>query len=587
MYKNPLRLVLVALLCLAADRSKGQIAFKPYQAVTTGSSPLAVAIGDVNNDGRNDVVVTNNYAFGGAANYRMLVYIQNTNGTLASPVSYSYTPANNIGNRAMVIDDVNHDGRNDVIIGYTDSVSVCYQNASGNLDAPIRFYSGSGVDGIRTGDVNSDGKTDIVVSHLSAHIVRVFYQGTSGFSSTTFASPANANTHELEIADVNNDGKQDVILLTSIVSTMTVGAISIYTQTSAGSLNAYTSYYPPSPGSPFLMLYGLAVGDLNNDGRIDVAATCHANSPHARIAIWYQDTLTHLMRPADTISAYDLPQPLDIADLDCDGKSEIIAAHGGWYCLSVYGQNSAGAYGTYNKFFAPVSSNCSQYGMSVGDITGDGRKDVAIVDYNYGLLLLRNISAPPVITASSTTLVADTFYRDSTILQSVTLVANYTDTSGSYTRYHRDSLLITRWSYTDSVINDTTIIRSGIICSGAVTDTLVSSGLHVYYRITSDTFVLAAHVDSVKTSVHTPHAYSLNVYPVPTNRMVEITGIPVSTSGRDMNASLYTFTGRKMDLRLERRGTRLIADLINYPPGIFLIIVEAGGTRYFGRVIKE
>ena len=61
---------------------------QPYVATSVGSSPDAVAIGDITGDGRADVVMTTWYANDPADDYRLFVFAQATTGQLAAPVSY-------------------------------------------------------------------------------------------------------------------------------------------------------------------------------------------------------------------------------------------------------------------------------------------------------------------------------------------------------------------------------------------------------------------------------------------------------------------------------------------------------------------
>ncbi|HEY5091472.1 MAG TPA: VCBS repeat-containing protein, partial [Polyangia bacterium] len=62
--------------------------FSPYVAYPTGSSPQAVAIGDLDGDGRNDVALTTDYNFDPANDYMLHVFIQASDGTLKPRVQY-------------------------------------------------------------------------------------------------------------------------------------------------------------------------------------------------------------------------------------------------------------------------------------------------------------------------------------------------------------------------------------------------------------------------------------------------------------------------------------------------------------------
>ena len=91
--------------------------FQAYQATPVGSWPEAVAIGDVNGDGRNDVVMTTSYYFDPADDFHLWVFPQAPDGTLPPPVSYA--TAATYGNRpdSVAIGDITGDGRADVVVG--------------------------------------------------------------------------------------------------------------------------------------------------------------------------------------------------------------------------------------------------------------------------------------------------------------------------------------------------------------------------------------------------------------------------------------------------------------------------------------
>src|SRR4051812_46280154 len=91
--------LLGSFLCLC----RAQIALTPYYTISSGASGLCVAIADVNGDGRNDVVMASDYNFS-ANSYKLYVYTQQASGLLnTTPAVYSYTPANNLNVRAMVV----------------------------------------------------------------------------------------------------------------------------------------------------------------------------------------------------------------------------------------------------------------------------------------------------------------------------------------------------------------------------------------------------------------------------------------------------------------------------------------------------
>jgi Domain of unknown function DUF11/FG-GAP-like repeat len=82
--------------------------------------------------------------------------------------------------------------------------------------------------------------------------------------------------------------------------------------------------------------------------------------------------------------------------VDVDGRADVVTLHGGWNRAGVYRQQSSGTLAAEELYAIPYASHYHAHGLAVGDVNGDGSPDLALADYNHGLVLLRNtISAPP------------------------------------------------------------------------------------------------------------------------------------------------------------------------------------------------
>ena len=355
-----------------------QVSFLPYTAIPTGSWPEVTAIADLNNDGLNDVVLGTSYYFDSINDYKLFVFYQNAAGNLGTPIKYPYPHAGSLA--AITTGDFNNDGLKDVAIGYGDSIGIFFQNTSGTLNTVLSFYSGSPLYGIKAGDLNNDGLNDIAVLHFQS--ISLFYQNTSGGFIVDTLQGFSSGYREIEVGDVNNDNLDDIIFISGISNS----TIIVYTQNAAGGFNNFLTYTPPV--STFSQLKGIAIGDLNSDGRGDIVATGNGNSPYSRIIIWYQDPISGLLQSPVVIPAYDVPEPVEVSDLNCDGKNEIIVCHGGWDAVSVFEQDILSNINSYQTFFIPYASHYEPEGLSVGDYNNDGKTDLAIADYNSGLICL-------------------------------------------------------------------------------------------------------------------------------------------------------------------------------------------------------
>ncbi|OYU79096.1 MAG: hypothetical protein CFE23_15670 [Flavobacterium sp. BFFFF1] len=363
----------------AASVGCAQVSFSPFIEIPTGSWPEVVCIGDVNNDGRNDIVMGMASYASSANDYTILVFKQDAAGNLGTPVKYPYLSGSS-EIECMDIADMNNDGLQDIVIGYGTKIGIFYQNSEGTLNTISEIPVTSLVKSLKVGDLNNDGINDIGIAYYGSNIATLIQSETGTFAhSLRFCTTAYDT--EIHIGDMNGDGKNDVVV-------KSFDAVHVLLQNTFGTLDQPVTY--GSGDSSWIN--GIATGDLDNDGKDDIVASKGGNSPSSKIVIWKQDPGTQLFSNPSLLSAYDIPEPIEVADLNNDGRNEIITAHGGWMSLSCYEQGLSGQYGPYYDYPLPYASHYNRQGLALGDFNNDGLKDVAIADYNHGLVMLYNIS---------------------------------------------------------------------------------------------------------------------------------------------------------------------------------------------------
>jgi hypothetical protein len=144
--------------------------FLPPASYAAGTSPAAVQVADMDGDGRPDVVVAD---YDGT----LVVFLQAPagDGTLLPPVRYGTL---DYGSCSIAIGDVDGDGRPDVVVanagppGYPGSVSVFIQDhvVPGLLGPPVRYRGYWGPLSVALGDLNGDGLLDMVVADGSPYV---------------------------------------------------------------------------------------------------------------------------------------------------------------------------------------------------------------------------------------------------------------------------------------------------------------------------------------------------------------------------------------------------------------------------------
>jgi len=362
--------------------------FLPYQAIPVGSWPEAVAIGDVNSDGRNDVVMTTSYYFDPPNDFHLWVFLQAADGTLTAPVSYPTAATYSNGPDSVAVGDITGDGRADVAVGVDGvGVQVFPQLPSGTLGAPAMYASGN-TGKIRLGQLNGDGRLDVAGVGWGTNTVDVLLNDGQGGLSAPVTYPAqHAGYEDLEVADVTGDGRDDIVVMSGQM--YAVPNVSILPQLPAGGFAAAASYTVQANTNT----QGIGVGDVTGDGLKDVVASYGGNQPSSFVAVLRQ-TATAGLAPPVSYPSYDIPEPVEVADVDLDGRADVVTLHGGWNDAGVYLQQPDGTLGPEQLYPIPYASHYNPHGLAVGDVSGDGAADIVLADYNHGLVVLRNTSRP-------------------------------------------------------------------------------------------------------------------------------------------------------------------------------------------------
>jgi uncharacterized repeat protein (TIGR01451 family) len=363
---------------LPADAADNGL-FAPYVAYDPGGDAASVAIGDVTGDQLDDVVLTTDRADDPAHAYSVWVYPEQSDGSLGDPLQTATTggPGSPM---AVALADLDEDGDLDAAVTTDTGVDVLKQ-VDGRLVYEWSAWAEGGTD-LELEDVNGDDLADLVVNTPGG--VVVLWQIYGDFMS---ARPDRLVTTypvtEVEVGDVTGDGLADIV--TALGRTVEVRA-----QLADHSFGAPMSYLPGGV-SGWETIEGLALGDTNGDGRLDLHVSGGGNSPNSWVTSLVQMSDGTLAKPA-RYASYDLPTTLESDDVTGDGRADLVVLHDSWNALGVY-DSTPGTMPVETRFPVPHGQGYSADALAIGDVSGDGRADVAFADPQNGLVLLRG--APP------------------------------------------------------------------------------------------------------------------------------------------------------------------------------------------------
>ena len=367
----------------------------PYSAQPVGSWPEAVAIGDVTGDGRPDVVMTTTFYFDPSNDYCVFVFPQRSDGTLGTPIKFPYLATANRNGIALV--DLDEDGTLDVVVGHGQGITVLLADGHGSLRPGVVTLDAD-ANTLAATDVDRDGHADIISLGWSRGASIFYGDGHGGFVRKR-SLPTNASGYnDHEVGDLTGDGVPDL----AVMSGQLYATPNLTIHRHDGVADFVTppdAYFMGSNQSTA----GVGLGDVTGDGRTDAVLSCPRNSP-TWLWIMTQDESGRLTGPT-TISSYDIPEPVEVVDMDGDAREDVAVLHGGWNALGVYTrQASGGGLGPEVRYPVPYASHYAPQGFAIGDFTSDGCPDVAIADYNHGLVVLRGIDCPQVYALALTVL---------------------------------------------------------------------------------------------------------------------------------------------------------------------------------------
>jgi len=328
---------------------------------SSGTGPWGIASGDFNGDQKADLVAAND-----GTGDSVTVFINSGDGTFAAGVDYN---SGGIDPLSIATGDVNGDGKADILIGLWgvgggDGMSVLMNNGNGTFGAAVVYDMGSDSRGMNIGDVTGDGKLDVIATSDDDSNVAVFINHGDGTFANAVTYTAGTAPRGVMIKDLNADGKADMV-----VSNASSNNISVFINSGAGTFGAATNYASTGLGTQ-----GGSVGDLDGDGKADIAVADYSSSK-VSVFMGNGDGTFDLAVGYSTAGA---PRTVVMEDVSGDGKLDLVTANRTADNLSVLINNGDGTFASAINY---ASGGTGTQWVTTADFNGDGKSDLAATNY--------------------------------------------------------------------------------------------------------------------------------------------------------------------------------------------------------------
>ena len=353
----------------AADRT---IPKENMITIKVGRAPTSVEVADLNGDHVPDLVVAN------GDDNSATVLLGNGRGLFSEAVGSPFFAGN--APNDVAIADINKDGKPDLVFAnHTKKyLTVLAGDGKGSFrplpGSPFAVNVTPHTHGVAVADFNHDGNYDLLTDSWGNNQIEILFGNSRhGFDTPgTFLKVGKHPYQRLRTADLNHDGNTDIV-----TTNLDGNNCTVLLGNGKGGFTAPAGSPFPCGDSPF----GLAIGDINRDGKPDLAIV---NSPTITSDNHGRDGLTILLgdgkgrfttMPASPFKTGKSPSCVAIGDINGDGINDIALANYNSNSVTVFLINKTGVLSSYTL---PVGQNPG--GITIADIKGDGQKEILVTN---------------------------------------------------------------------------------------------------------------------------------------------------------------------------------------------------------------
>jgi|GEM_PF-1380478 len=398
--------------------------FKPQTTFATWNKAGKVITTDVNNDGKQDIVVQNiGYALpnSGPRYDYVSLFLGKGDGGFNSRID---TPTGSYSNW-LGSGDFNGDGKVDFVTpNYCgESITILLGRGDGTFSRNDISNAGGTISPsfVTTGDVDGDGKIDILTTNQNSSNLSVFLGRGDGTFQAPNVIPTSAIPNRIVLGDFNSDGKTDLVVHTNPGSGPTN---TLFLGTGAGGF---------ASNSTIGITGELTVGDFNRDGSLDLAGT---ETNTVKVLLGNGNAT---FKTAQSFAATGVGASIIATDINGDGALDLQLTQFNNNTVAVMVGSGDGTFKSPLTF----GTGTNPFTVASADFNNDGKRDLVVSNLNSNNLsvLLHLDNTAPTLTTISTLSGASEDLPYTITYDSLLAAANEYDAEGNSISFRIESVL--------------------------------------------------------------------------------------------------------------------------------------------------